>query len=140
MARREQVRSQPERIRVAVVGGLSRTGEQWSRAGQAIGVEVEQHDGRTHGRGSHDIVAAVRRARKEPHAGDLARSRTRPWGSVTIVRGEPGAWLPAEQNELLAARCTADRAPLPDAGCVVDGRAGCRWIEIFAAMLPIEWG
>jgi hypothetical protein len=54
--------SQRDRIRVAVVGGLSRAGEQWSRAGRAIGVELEHHDGRTQGRGSHDIVAAVRRA------------------------------------------------------------------------------
>ncbi len=53
---------QRERIRVAVVGGLSRAGEQWSRAGELIGVELEHHDGRTRGRGSHEIVAAVRRA------------------------------------------------------------------------------
>lgn len=54
--------SQQDRIRVAVVGGLSRAGEQWTRAAQAIGVELEHHDGRTRGRGSHDIAAAVRRA------------------------------------------------------------------------------
>jgi hypothetical protein len=62
MARPDQVTSPRERIRVAVVGGLSRAGWQWSQAGQAIGVDVEHHDGRTRGRGSHDIVAAVRRA------------------------------------------------------------------------------
>jgi Uncharacterized protein conserved in bacteria (DUF2325) len=53
---------QRDRIRVAVVGGLSRAGAQWSRAGQAIGVELEHHDGRTRGRRGEDIVAAVRRA------------------------------------------------------------------------------
>jgi hypothetical protein len=51
-----------DRIRVAVVGGLSRAGPQWSRAGDAIGVELEHHDGRTRGHGTRDIVAAVRRA------------------------------------------------------------------------------
>jgi len=54
--------SQRDRLRVAIVGGLSRAGEHWSRAGRAIGVELEHHDGRTAGRGSHGIVAAVRRA------------------------------------------------------------------------------
>jgi hypothetical protein len=54
--------SNHERIRVAVVGGLSRAGELWSRAGKAMGVELDHHDGRTRGRGSHDIEAAVRRA------------------------------------------------------------------------------
>jgi hypothetical protein len=54
--------SKHERVRVAVVGGLSRAGNLWSRAGEAIGVELEHHDGRTRGRGSHEIVAAVRRA------------------------------------------------------------------------------
>jgi hypothetical protein len=54
--------SQRDRIRVTVVGGLSRDGERWSRAGEAIGVELEHHDGRTRGRGSRDIAAAVRRA------------------------------------------------------------------------------
>lgn len=54
--------SQRDRIRIAVVGGLSRAGAQWSRAAEDIGVELEHHDGRTRGRGTHDIVAAVRRA------------------------------------------------------------------------------
>ena len=56
------VQSQRDRIRVAVVGGLSRAGREWSRAGEAIGVTLEHHDGRTAGRGSRNIVAAVRRA------------------------------------------------------------------------------
>jgi ribosome-interacting GTPase 1 len=50
------------RIRVAVVGGLSRAGDLWSRAGDALGVELEHHDGRTRGSGVAEIVAAVRRA------------------------------------------------------------------------------
>jgi Uncharacterized protein conserved in bacteria (DUF2325) len=50
------------RIRIAVVGGLSRATELWSRAGDEIGVELEHHDGRAGGRRSRDIVAAVRRA------------------------------------------------------------------------------
>jgi hypothetical protein len=54
--------SSQDRIRVAVVGGLSRAGQQWSHAGDAIGVDLEHHDGRTAGRRSRDIVAAVRRA------------------------------------------------------------------------------
>jgi hypothetical protein len=54
--------SNRERIRVVVIGGLSRAGELWSRAGESIGVELEHHDGRTRGRGAHDIAAAVRRA------------------------------------------------------------------------------
>src|SRR5215468_1917469 len=62
MVRKDPAASQPSRIRVAVVGGLSRGAEQWSRAAHAAGVEVEHHDGRTAGRGSQAIVAAVRRA------------------------------------------------------------------------------
>jgi hypothetical protein len=50
------------RLRVAVVGGLSRGGEQWTRAGDAAGIAVEHHDGRTAGRGSQAIEAVVRRA------------------------------------------------------------------------------
>ncbi len=54
--------SKHDRVRVAVVGGLSRAGELWTRAGKAQGFDLEHHDGRTRGRGSHDIIAAVRRA------------------------------------------------------------------------------
>jgi hypothetical protein len=54
--------SQRDRIRVAVVGGLSRAGGQWSRAGAAIGVDLEHHDGQTRGGRSRGIIAAVRRA------------------------------------------------------------------------------
>jgi len=50
------------RLRIAVVGGLSRATDLWSRAGDEIGVELEHHDGRAAGRRSRDIVAAVRRA------------------------------------------------------------------------------
>ena len=54
--------SQHHPIRVVVIGGLSRAGELWSRAGQSLGVALEHHDGRTRGRGSQEIAAAVRRA------------------------------------------------------------------------------
>jgi hypothetical protein len=54
--------SSQERIRVVVIGGLSRAGELWSRAGASIGVKLEHHDGRTRGRGAAEIEAAVRRA------------------------------------------------------------------------------
>jgi hypothetical protein len=73
--------SKRDRVRVAVVGGLSRAGELWSRAGKALGVELEHHDGRTRGRGTHDIVAAVRRA-------DVVVIITDPnsHGGVTVAR------------------------------------------------------
>jgi hypothetical protein len=54
--------SHHDRLRVAVVGGVTRTAGLWTRAGDALGVELEHHDGRTDGRGSGEIVAAVRRA------------------------------------------------------------------------------
>jgi hypothetical protein len=54
--------SNEHRTKVVVIGGLSRAGELWSRAGQSLGIELEHHDGRTRGRGSDEIVAAVRRA------------------------------------------------------------------------------
>jgi len=54
--------SQHERIRVAVVGGLSRATRRWTQIGDAIGVELEHHDGQTRGRGSREIAAVVRRA------------------------------------------------------------------------------
>jgi Uncharacterized protein conserved in bacteria (DUF2325) len=51
-----------EQLRVAVVGGLSRATGRWSRAGDDIGVHVEHHDGQTAGRGSREIVAAIKRS------------------------------------------------------------------------------
>jgi len=50
------------RLRVAVVGGLTRAAGLWSRAGAALGVDLEHHAGRTGGRGVEEITAAVRRA------------------------------------------------------------------------------
>lgn len=50
------------RLKVAVVGGLTRATEQWRRAGRAIGVELEHHDGQSAGRRAADIQAIVRRA------------------------------------------------------------------------------
>ena len=54
--------AQPDRLHVAVVGGMTRASVLWSRAGDALGVEVEHHDGRVRGRGVGAITAAVRRA------------------------------------------------------------------------------
>jgi hypothetical protein len=54
--------AQPHTLRVAVIGGLTRATDQWRRAGEAIGVEVEHHDGQSAGRRSGDIASIVRRA------------------------------------------------------------------------------
>jgi hypothetical protein len=57
---------------------------------------------------------------------------------VAIIGGHrelPARWLTVEQNQQLTAR-GADRAPLIDP----DGHAGHRALEIFAALLSIEWG
>jgi len=49
-----------------------------------------------------------------------------------------------EQNAQLAAAHTAahtsPHAPGPGPESDLDSRTSCRVIEIFAAMLPIEWG
>jgi hypothetical protein len=73
--------STQQRIRVAVIGGLSRAGDLWSRAGDSIGVQLEHHDGRTRGRGAAEIAAAVRRA-------DVVVIITEPnsHGGVTVAR------------------------------------------------------
>lgn len=69
---------------------------------------------------------------------------TRPRQAHRWVRRteEPGgAWLTTEQNVLLAAQRAADgmqRSSDPDG--IIDSRAGCRMIEIFAAILPFGWG
>jgi hypothetical protein len=81
-------------------------------------------------------------SRKEPQAAGIA---SRPGASAgqssTLARRElPGAWLTMEQNHRLAVQCTIGRVPRPDAGCVSESRVGCRMIEIFVAILPIEWG
>ena len=56
----------------------------------------------------------------------------------------PGPWLTVEQNAQLAAAHTAahtsPHAPGPGPESDLDSRTSCRVIEIFAAMLPIEWG
>ncbi len=54
--------SNRQRIRVAVVGGLTRATDQWSDAGRALGVQLEHHDGRVHGRRADDLESMVRRA------------------------------------------------------------------------------
>jgi hypothetical protein len=50
------------RLRVAVIGGLTRAAALWARAGNSIDVELEHHSGQTRGRGAQEIVAAVHRA------------------------------------------------------------------------------
>jgi hypothetical protein len=50
------------RTRVAVIGGLSRATDQWRRAGDAIGVELEHHDGQAAGQRAATIASIVRRA------------------------------------------------------------------------------
>lgn len=52
----------PPQLRVAVIGGLTRATDQWRRAGAAIGVQLEHHDGQSAGRRAADIAAIVRRA------------------------------------------------------------------------------
>jgi len=50
------------RTRVAVIGGLSRANDLWVRIGARYGLELEQHDGNIHGRGSLEVTSMVRRA------------------------------------------------------------------------------
>jgi len=50
------------RPRVALIGGLTRGSFDWRRAGDAIGVELEHHDGNTAGNRSDALAAIVRRA------------------------------------------------------------------------------
>ena len=50
------------RLRVAVIGGLTRASTLWSRVGEEIDVELEHHSGQTRGRGAQEIVAVVHRA------------------------------------------------------------------------------
>jgi hypothetical protein len=56
----------------------------------------------------------------------------------------PGPWLTVEQNVWLARLCTADEAPwlaaAADLDAVIDSRAGCRTIEVFAGLVPVGWG
>ena len=49
-------------LRVAVIGGLSRSTYLWQRAAEDAGIEIEHHDGRTAGRRSQGLAALVRRA------------------------------------------------------------------------------
>lgn len=54
--------SNRRRIRVAVIGGLTRATDLWSEAGRAMGVHLEHHDGRSQGRRADDIASMIRRA------------------------------------------------------------------------------
>jgi hypothetical protein len=79
-------------------------------------------------------------SRKEPRE-LVERSQTRTCEPDILVGPEqPGPWLTAEQNLLLAVRHAAGGAPRTDTESIVDGRTGCRMIEIFAAILPVGWG
>lgn len=68
-------------LRVAVIGGLTRATHEWERAGQALGVRLEHHDGRTAGGRAETLAAIVRRA-------ELVITLTVPnsHGAVTIAR------------------------------------------------------
>jgi hypothetical protein len=113
--------SQRDRIRVAVVGGLSRSTHLWSRAGEALGIDLEHHDGKTRGRGAHDIVAAVRRADvvviiTDPNShGGVAVARraamlaARPHVLVKHLR--PGDLTAVVNDTLAQAQAQARRAP-----------------------------
>lgn len=50
------------KLRVAVIGGLSRASGQWVAAGVKAGFDLEHHDGKCGGRGPRDIAAAIRRS------------------------------------------------------------------------------
>ena len=50
------------RLKVAVIGGLTRATDQWERTGDELGVDLEHHDGRADGRRATAIASAVRRA------------------------------------------------------------------------------
>jgi hypothetical protein len=49
-------------LRVAVIGGLTRATHEWTRAGEALGVHLEHHDGNTSGCRAATLAAMVRRA------------------------------------------------------------------------------
>ena len=49
-------------LRIAVIGGLTRSGRDWERAGEAIGAIVEHHDGNVAGVRAATLAAIVRRA------------------------------------------------------------------------------
>ena len=49
-------------LRVAVVGGLTRATHEWTRAGEALGIHLEHHDGNTTGCRAATLAAMVRRA------------------------------------------------------------------------------
>ena len=67
--------------RIAVVGGLSRSNHDWERAGAAIGVVVEHHDGVAHGCRAATLAAIVQRA-------DVVIAITMPnsHGAIAIAR------------------------------------------------------
>jgi hypothetical protein len=48
--------------RIAVIGGLTRATHEWKRAGAALGVVIEHHDGNTTGHRAALLAAIVRRA------------------------------------------------------------------------------
>jgi hypothetical protein len=106
--------SQHDRLRVAVVGGMTRAAELWSRAGDALGVELEHHDGRTSGRGAGEIAAAVRRAHvvviiTEPNShGGVAVARR-----AAISAARPHLLVKRLRPGGLGALLSQQRAPKP---------------------------
>lgn len=73
--------------RIAVVGGLSRANHEWERAGRAIGVVVEHHDGDAHGCRAATLAAIVQRA-------DVVIAITMPnsHGAIAIARRVASRW------------------------------------------------
>lgn len=59
---------------------------------------------------------------------------------IPITAEPPGPWLTAEQNSLLAVRHAAGGAPDADTESILDSRTGFRMLEVFAAILSVEWG
>lgn len=52
----------PPGLRVAIIGGLTRATHEWERAGKALGIQLEHHDGRTHGSRAQTVAAMAKRA------------------------------------------------------------------------------
>jgi hypothetical protein len=102
------------RLRVAVIGGLTRATHLWTRAGDELGVSLEHHDGNTHGGRLGAIDSAVRRADvvviiTEPnsHGGVAAARRAavaahRP--HVLVKRLRPNSLAAAIEDVLAIAR------------------------------------
>lgn len=61
---------------------------------------------------------------------------------LTPIAEPHGAWLTAEQNQLLAIRNAAERGDDRTTGdaAAADARAACQLFEIFTTIIPFERG